>query len=440
MHRIYKTLFEVKLLHEFYQTDREGNSIFELNTQAQRTGFLKERFAANDDNINEDITFEIPQQATELYRNYDLKLLSTYAGYKILISVKPKKLANGTTTYEPLSTLPADLAIPVLVAKKNSHFDGFTDGKMERALPGAYFFSNDSSFSGTRIFPFLSAEISAFDPAQSYEQGEAAKFAANDYRSFYRDDANAAQWVPLAGKAFANENDRILLPTNFYYTFPTASSITKADFVLKDKNGAILQEFHFKSTGAYSKVLLSFDQRLLSTLPSDLITGQLGYTLKVSGSGAYTKTHQILFYQQEKALRNSIGLILIKVKTANNSYNLLDNAGRLITRKKPDNSMDPLPPLFEINFKSRPSFWRYINNKQGELKSGLHPDFLIAKAGTLVSIKPRALTATGTLFRKPDNSLYYLPNPAPYQTLIFEDNKLYSDIMVQESPLFPLAP
>ncbi|WP_214227669.1 hypothetical protein [Pedobacter sp. B4-66] len=437
---VYKILFEVKLLHEFYLTDKAGKNIFEFGTQGSRLSFLKERFENNDENIDAVITFEIPRHAKVLFNNYHLKLLPSYAGFKVAVKVIPKKLPGGITAYEPVNTLPDDLCIPVLAVKKSNHLDNFTNSKMERALPATYYFSNDNVISGNRFFPFLSADIPAFDATASYEQGELLKFGANDYRGFYKDEADTVQWISLSGKAFANENDRILLPLNFYYAFPKSSSITSAVFTIKDNDGNVADKFQFKNNQAYRKILLAIDEKKVFHLPVATANDKLIYTLQVTGNGGYNRTHKIIFYQDEKEIRDSLGLIVMKVKTPVAAYNLLDNGGRLITRKQIDGTISPAPPVFELNFKSKLSFWRYINNRRKDLKTGMHPDFLLSKNGSLISKMPRALTHAATLFRRPDNTLYYLPNPDPYQTVVLENNKMYTDIMVQESALFPLAP
>lgn len=440
MNTVYKTLFEVKLLHEFYLTDKSGSNIFSIATQAGRLNFLKGRFDTNDENINSDVDFVIPTQAKAIFDNYDLKLLPTYAGFKVVISVMPQKMLDGTVVYEPKNNLPDDLGIPVLVVKKGNQLNYFTNSKLEKTTPAAYYFSNDTAVSGNRIPPFLTADVSPFNAAVSYEQGELVKFAANDYREFYKDDTDTVQWISLSGNAFANENDRLLLPLSFYYAFPQGSAVTQVNFTLNNSDGDEIDKFDFKNNKALNKLRLTIDKKKVKLLPLAVTNEKLVYTLTAMGDGGYNKTHQIVFYQDEKEIKDSLALVLMKVKTSATAYSLLDNTGKLITKKQPDSTYNPAPPVFEVNFKSKPSFWRYINNARKKLKSGLHTDLLLSKDGTLISKVPKALTYTSTLFRKPDNTLYYLPNPEPYQSVTFEKNKMYSDIMVQESALFPLAP
>ncbi|WP_367867738.1 hypothetical protein [Pedobacter sp. WC2423] len=439
MNIVYKILFEVKLLHEFYLTDKTGGNIFDFAAQGDRLNFLSARLKADEENIEEELVFEIPVKAKALFADYHLKLIPAYAGFKVAVKVIPKKIL-GTTVYEPMVSLPDDLDIPVLIKRKSQRFDNFTNLKMESVLPAAYCFSNHDVLSGSRVFPYLSAEIPEFDAAASYDQGELVKFGVNNYREFYRDDADAVQWISLPSGAFVNESDRLILPLNFCYTFPAGSGVTEADFLLRDKDGNVIAEMQFKNEQQLRKVAIAIDPRKVSFLPLPTVTDRLLYTLEVTGDGGYHQIHTILFYGDEQEIRESHGLLLIRVKTTVPAYDLLDSNGRLITRKLADYTVNPAPPVFELNFKSKPSFWRYLNSRRKDLKSGLHPDFLFFKNGALISKLPRAATYTSTLFRKPDNSLYYLPNPEPYQTVVLENNKLYSDIIVQESTLFPLAP
>ena len=44
MNTVFKILFEVKLLHEYYLTDTKGENIFDINLQADRINFLREKF------------------------------------------------------------------------------------------------------------------------------------------------------------------------------------------------------------------------------------------------------------------------------------------------------------------------------------------------------------------------------------------------------------
>ena len=144
MRTLYKPLFEVKLLHEFYLTDRSGNNVFELSAQADRLDFLFHKFESFADEINSDLSYEIPETCKDLLKNYGLKLLPSYSGLKLLIEAKLKKLASGVSTYEPIHKLEDDLHIPILIKRRTSRIDSITNQKLERNINSYYFFSNDS--------------------------------------------------------------------------------------------------------------------------------------------------------------------------------------------------------------------------------------------------------------------------------------------------------
>lgn len=440
MRTLYKPLFEVKLLHEFFLTDRSGNNVFELSAQADRLDFLFHKFESFADEINSDLSYEIPETCKDLLKNYGLKLLPSYSGLKLLIEAKLKKLASGVSTYEPIHKLEDDLHIPILIKRRTSRIDSITNQKLERNINSYYLFSNDSTLTGTRGFPYLNSEVSNHDAANDYEQGELAKFAANDIKAFYFDQANTKQWLSKAGKSFTNENDRVLCGSSFSYSFLNANNISKADFTLKDHLGNIVQELHFKASTPFPKVHLAFDPKLLKMLPGEKIKEDLVYQLEVSGTGSFSKVHKLVFYSDNQELSNCIGLILIKVKGTISGYKLFDASGKLITRKNQFNIIDPAAPIFEIPILSRPSFWRYMNNRNHALQSGLYSDLMHSVDGLLISKEPKSLTANSTLFKLPDSSLFYLPNPVGAEEIHIENKKLYSDIMVPESDLFPLAP
>jgi hypothetical protein len=446
MSLIYKILFEVKVLHEFYLTESNGETIFDLNNQADRLVFLSKKFAANQENINSEINFLVPEQAKKLYADHRLKLLTTYAGFKLGMEVKQVRLPDNSVTYEPKIPLADDINIPVLLVKKNDLLDGFTNKNIQKPLNAGYYFSNEN-LTGNKSFPFLAADTALFDPSMNYEQGELVKFPTNDYGELYKDDANVVKWVSFTGGGYSNDNDRLLLATNFYYSFPPAvtdAHVTIKDAagnIIKDKEGNSISEFHFVSSQSLGKVRISIDPSRVLLVPHEMAHEKLLYTLEVNGNNGYSKTHKLFFMGGEFNAKACLALVNIKSKVTDPAFNVIDNAGKLLTRKLPDGTHDPMPPVFEIRLKSRLSFWRYINDKRKNIQSGLHPDFLISKNGTLVSKAPRALTYGPTLFRNAvDNTLHYLPNPERYALIKTENDKIYSDITVRESDLFPLAP
>ena len=88
---VYKTLFEVKLTHEFYLTRTNGETIFSFAPQDARLAFLQDHFNADKQSINEALEFKFPENLDPEYSGYHLKLLSTYSGFQVVIRVDQQK-------------------------------------------------------------------------------------------------------------------------------------------------------------------------------------------------------------------------------------------------------------------------------------------------------------------------------------------------------------
>jgi hypothetical protein len=445
---IYKILFEVKLLHEFYLTQPDGQTVFDLVAQTDRINFLFNRFKRGGRDINSELRFELPDNVRKTFADYHLKLLPSYAGCKVAVEVQKQTLPDGTVVYQSKIPLPDALNISFLIIRKDSAWDAYTNAKLQRVTNAVYYFSNEN-VSGAKPYPFLSNAISPFDATLSYEQGEPALFGPNDIREFYIDKDGNGQWLNITGTGFVNENDRILLPLRFSYAFNIADNITSAEVVLKDKDGNAVvlsrdeygtekKTIAFESAVPLRKIVLDFSRGDVATLPAFSADESIFYTLEVTDNNGNTKASRVLFFDDVVGLRESWGLINIKPKVTDPAFNLSDNNGFLITRILPNSSIVPAP-VFEIRMKSRLSFWRYINDEKKKLKNE-HPDFLFPQNNNLVSLLPRPLSFTPFLLKKPDNTQYYLPNPLPFEMIKTENGKQYTDIFVAESALFPLLP
>src|ERR1043165_4516206 len=97
---IYKTLFEVKLMHEFFLTDQTGKTVFSLLDQEERKRVLLDEYARDNDSINQDLSFEIPRELKQQYEHLNLRLLPTYSGFKLAVRVKQVLLPDNALVYE----------------------------------------------------------------------------------------------------------------------------------------------------------------------------------------------------------------------------------------------------------------------------------------------------------------------------------------------------
>ncbi len=434
---IYKILCEVQLLHEYYLTKGDGSVIFEGNAN-QRKAFLLEKFVSGKPGINADVYYSIPENAASLFSNYYLKLIPTFAGFKIAIKVTQRILAGGVRAYEPFVPLPDNLSIPIFIRKRSRYFDEYTNGLTRKEIPGLFYLTNDASINA-RNFPFLTAPVAGLNPAKTYEQGELATVLGVP-SSFYSDNTNAVVWDPLPPGGYVNEADCILVSPVFTYRFTEADAVTSASFVLKD-NGLTVQTINVgNGIRQLSSLVIYIDSNKIKQLPDINASAANSYTLEVTGTGGYSRVFKLLFFKADEALQNAWGLADIRINTTDLLFTLIDNAGLLITRRNPDNSVLVAPPVFEAWIKSRVTFWRYSNSNGASLVNGTQPDFLYFSNGKLISLRPRPVSYSATIFRRPDNTIEYLPNPTLLNGLTLENRKLYSDIIVPPSNIFPPAP
>jgi hypothetical protein len=436
----YKTLFEVKIFHEYYLTDPDGKNVFDFALQQDRINFLFERFVDGRSNINEELLWTVPVSAQKTFKNYHLRLVPSYAGCKVAVEVIPQILGDGSRTYTPKVPLPDNASFPLLLLRKNNQVDAYTNGRMDRSLHSNFFFSN-SEFAGPKVFPFLSNTIAIFDPSAAYEQGEIVSHGINITRAFYRDSLDNIQWLTLNGSGYASESDRLLVPLRFFYSFQPLDNVTTADIILKDSNGNVVAQFHFGEAEPLRKIFIPVEADKVLTVPEKPTSPEVVYTLEVSGNNGYSKILKVVFYNNDEMGSGIWAMLNINVRSANNNFDLLDGAGLLITRRAADGTFNPSHPVFEIGVRSRFTFWRYINDKQRIFQNNLHPDQLQLLGGKLVTNTPRPLSFTPVFFKKVDNSPYYLPNPKPHGPTRSEGSRLYSDVYVSQSTdLFPAGP
>src|SRR4051812_45513931 len=106
---IYKTLFEVKLLHEYYLTEKDGTTIFEKVLLQDRMNFLNNKYSFDLPSISDDMEFEIPEEAKEVFAGHRMRLLKSYSGFKVVIGVTKSIRADGSIEYRPLVSLKDDV-------------------------------------------------------------------------------------------------------------------------------------------------------------------------------------------------------------------------------------------------------------------------------------------------------------------------------------------
>ena len=431
---IYKTLFEVKLQHEYFLTGADGKTIFESATQEERNNYLTRQYELGAVSVNEDLEFEFPPELLAAYGGYNLKLLPTYSGFKVAVRVNPVKLEDGSLVYKPLVTFPDQFCINILFSKKSRTIDSYTSSKINNPLPALYYFSNEKILSD-KTSPFLTNSISAFNLNYYYEQGELVSFGNNDIRGYYL-DPSGDQWNPFPGAGFASENDRLLLPVKFNYAFPPVSNVTQVEFILRSGNGDPVKTILRGNGTRISKTELDFSDKQDALIQPDPLIYRPGlFSLEVNGNNGYTRTHPIIFsgvlYQ-----KNVWAVAQCIPSPENADFRLLDQDGYLIMRTTTSGKVGPR--MFEIPVKSRYAYWRFINDSGKKLMLTLDlTGYLLDESGKLISARPKTISKIYSQFkREGTGELKLLPTPDDYDIKMDEQGRLLLDVMVPRSDLF----
>jgi len=439
MSLIYKTLFEVKIMHEFFLTDLSGQTKFDEPDQQKRLDFLFGEYIGERDSIDRDLDFSFPDSFELTSSKYNLKLLSSYSGCKVMVRVNQLVQPDSSVVYEPFVQLPDDLTIPIVVSRKNNFVDVYSNGRIDRPVSAAYFFSNQN-LSGTKVFPFLTNTIPGITSGYVYEQGELA-LSGTTIMEFYKDESGADAWKTLTGQAFANETDRMFLPLRFNYSFSNELDITQADFTLKDKNGNTMQTNSASdpvSIRSYSLNFSGLSAALIS--PDGAALSDYIFTLAVTGSNGYSAESKIIFTDNMYD-RNVWAIISIKNSVTVPAFNLIGTDGFLFKRKSSTGIWTDAP-VFEIPVKSRFGYWRYFNNKGDELD--LIPDltgYLFKNQNFLQTKEPQHMSKSYFILSNvAGTETKYLPNPESYEIQVDDKRRLCFDIKVPRSDLFPIVP
>ncbi|MBS1603780.1 MAG: hypothetical protein JST42_14020 [Bacteroidetes bacterium] len=429
MQTIYKILFEVRLLHEFYLTNPDGSSIFGAASAAARDSFLQDYSDRNQRSINSDVDYIVAAQ--QPFRDNRLKLVRTYSGFKVGIEVTPTA-DSGKIAYAPVARLSQGLNIPVLLSRTNADFDLYTNRRLRPAFDSLCYFSN-GAVTGVKTAPFLTNPVPAQSAGASYEQGELS-LANNTVNAFYVDAGGTGQFAAITGRNFLNETDRILVSPEFQYYFEPTDNIKNASFTVTDMSNKTVYSQTVNSATILRSVSIRVDEQQLSTVPATVTGNDFIYNLNVTGNGSYNRTYKLIFLSASLAGANTWGLVNIINQPGNTPFSIIDDKGLLITRRNTDGSVAIAPPVFEIWLKSRYSFWRYINDQGKPLKDS-YPSVLKLTAGSLVSLTPQPHTFAPTPVKTKK-----LPNPKPFYPVKPEGQQIFADIVVPASDIFPLGP
>jgi hypothetical protein len=442
MDLMYKTLVEIKLMHEYFLTKEDGTNLFSEPDPLKRLDLLGQLFAVDRPAMDTDIGFDFPEALQSSMQDYGLKVIPSYGGCKIAIRVNKIVLADNSVVYEPFFSLPSPLTIFILFVKKNNLPEIYSNERIARSVPALYTFSNEN-IPDSRQYPFLVNTISAFDAGFFYEQGQLAIDSSSNLQEYFYDGTGALQPNPVTGgvQSFANENDRMLLPLGFYYRPTGKTPVTQLDITLNDSASNPVKTFSFNQTEPIDKVFLDFSDKASQLILSDTLSLPTGiFSLQVLGSNGYSENKNVIFSDSCYSVSNW-GMAYLKTRVTNPQFNLIADDGYIIKRLDGAGNLTEAP-VFEIPVKSRYGNFRYSNANGKELK--LNPaltNYLVKEDKALISLLPVPLCKY--YFLVPEDGggpPKYLPNPRSFDIKKDKFQRLFFDIPVPESDLFPVMP
>jgi hypothetical protein len=452
MSELYKILFEVLFLHEYYLTDSDQTSVFDSGNIADPSGYLATRMLQDRPSVAGVLQFSVPAATRQVMSGQQMRIVNSYSGFQVAVRVTAATQSDGSVLYTPLVPLAGSCNLLFLIQPVGSELGAITNGRMQRTVPTSYFFSN-APVPGAKTFPVLSNPIPAKSATYAYEQGELLN-DGNTIKAYYY-DGKQAQYLAVSGDGFVNESDRALVGTGFTYSFQPKDAVTSASFALKDPTGAVLKTITATSIAPLGKVSLDFSQDAagnpmpLVALPSAAVTDPILYSLVVTGNGGYSQTRPLIFYDDGPELESSWGLIQVQAAVSDSAFSLLDSSGNLLTRVQADGTVQAAP-AFQVRCKSLFTFRKYINETGLSLSAPTSSlTSFLRQTGTkqagfqLTSVTPVPLTYLPYFFstnpKAASPNWVYLPAPAAGGAMDFSNNQLFSVIRVPESKLFPTS-
>lgn len=424
---IYKRLFELRILHDYFLSKADGTSIYDL-TPAEKSSFLDEQVRLTHYNVPQFLPIQPTENTAKIFKNFHLKMATEPYGFIVGIEVKPQLQASGDEKYFPFIQGVQNHKLGFKLTSTSTEIKTVTNDRLQVPTPYAYYFSNQNP-AGVKTFPYLSLPVSDFQAGQDYETSELAVIGGNLSQAL--EDTNspdAAKWQNINGVGLANEQDRILIGKQFNYRIPNPANNVLA--TLKDTAGAEVKSITYSKSDPFTNLHLDF--RFQGLENDEIPDGS--YQLEVRADGFMVENKNIhmsddLFQPQ------LVGATQIFLNETDAAFKVFNADGSLITQKNADNSIKP-HPVFEILLQRRSTYWRYLSASGKNLSTTpVSALFLNEDSGQLKTKDLKPLTFFPIEFQSDDpgtpaiNERVFLPNPRT-GGLRRENKKLYSDIYV----------
>lgn len=430
---IFKRLFEVQIVHDYYLTTADGESFFDKN-QKQKKDIINKKLINRIYDVKSLFEIEPDASTKKNLDKYKLVWAKTALGFIVGTEVNVENQA-GEIVYKPRFELKPDLNFTFSIQPSTPFFNGMTNISLRPSLPSIYYFTNKNKeiFNEPVIPAYTSTPISnkvaTVQGGKIYEMGALAELAGSVQEAIqYTDGTDPNHWEVINDKRFVSDADRILLPNSFEYKLKKSQNITQIDFVLLDQSDNQIKTISKTAAQAIQNIKVDFTKVDDNDIDSDTIPAG-HYTLKIQQNAGSELLYPV-YLNTNIYDKYNLAVVDIRLDEENSPYSLLDSNGFLKTRISAANQKIS-HPVFEIRFKNRKTYWRY--NKEGDFSPGEiagTATHLQHSAERLISIKPKALTAALVPFQ--DGGSLLLPYPA-IPSIKLENDKIFSEIFINPS-------
>jgi len=435
---LYKRLFEVNILHDYFLISADGSSFFE-KSHADKEALLKSKLHHKMYNVADFFDLTFSEETKRSLSEYKLIYKKTALGFVVGIQVFEENI-SGAIVYKPRFILPNTLSLTFTINPLAAHFLSMTNIGLRPDLPANFYFTNK----GKQVFnetgpSHKSLPISAIAERRQdgayYEMGTLLKFGnglreALEFTNANTNDLNF--WTKLKDKRYVTNADRILLPNIFYYPLKKEQNITQLQAILEDQDGNLIKSIDKNSAEPLQDVRLNFE--VIDEAIDDPIKIPEGfYKLKIQENGGPEIVYSV-YLNETLYDKNDFGVLDIRLDETDSHFSLLDNDGFIKTRIE-NTGQKKSHPVFELRFKNRRTYWRYHNEADfqagdvtGDLNHHLVFDPVTKK---IISKKPKGLTRTLVPFKSGANEKI-LPYPRT-PSLRLDGKRMFSEIYINKS-------
>ena len=416
----FKRLFEIRILHDYFLTSEAGASFFGL-TDADKQELLVDLVQRGQYNIRNVLTIEPHPATVNFIKNHKMRLLPSDLGVVAAIQVTASD-DGGDTVYTPFVPLEDEDELVFYLKVASPFFHNFTNLPWQSGkIPAIFTFSNEHArdVDGELVLARPPAPFGAFP---DYMMGDLVEDGSDIKEVFYPLNSNTVSLRTVASDGFVNREDRQLLPKAFYYDFQTHIT-DAADFEFFDSSNNLVKAISKAAGQPYRFVKLDIT-KTDDDPPEPIPDGD--YRLEVTTTGGINEVYEMTF-SDHLYNADAIGVVRIRARTGDVTFDLLDGDGRLVTRVASDGTRVS-HPIFELRFLSRYTYWRYQQHG-GFTAPSPSPDYLELVGDKLISKSPRPLTDILTFFEEGGSPRQYLPN-AKVTPLKFEEKKIFSEIYI----------